>query len=433
MTTAGIRIDESDPFGRPELDQLAQPQRSPCVSLYLPTHRAGADIEQDPIRLRNAVAAAERELVVLGWRAADAEDLLDPARQLIGDRHFWRHQTDGLALFIAPGVFRTFRVPTTLDEVAVVSTQFHLRPLLPLVGAEAFWLLALSQNAVRLFRGSRHAVAAVDTRHTPTSMAEALAHEDPEKQLQVRSAGPTSTARFHGHGGGDEDDKAALERYFRAVDRGLHDILLNLPAPLLLAGVSYYGPIYRSVSKHPRIIETVLAGNPENLSALELHERAWPLIETELSTQLDDLHDRYAQSRAAGRVAEGIAAVSAAATEGRIELLLLQRDHHCWAPHNQAPASEIHDERQPGDIDLLDEMALRTLRAGGDVIVIDDSDMPNGAIAAGVLRYPQRASPPPDRGSRHRLDDQPDVQSPDGRPDARVGIDGHLRLSGRGS
>jgi hypothetical protein len=46
-------------------------------------------------------------------------------------------------------------------------------------------------------------------------MAEALAHEDPEKQLQVRSSGPTSTGQYHGHGGGDEDHKAALERYFR--------------------------------------------------------------------------------------------------------------------------------------------------------------------------------------------------------------------------
>jgi len=43
-----------------------------------PTHRTGADIQQDPIRLRNALATAERELVVLGWRTADAEDLLDP-------------------------------------------------------------------------------------------------------------------------------------------------------------------------------------------------------------------------------------------------------------------------------------------------------------------------------------------------------------------
>lgn len=62
-------------------------------------------------------------------------------------------------------------------------------------------------------------------------MAEALPTRTPRsscKQLQVRSTGPTSTAQFHGHGGGDEDDKAALERYFRAGDRELNDILLNL-------------------------------------------------------------------------------------------------------------------------------------------------------------------------------------------------------------
>lgn len=386
MTGGGARVDGSDQFARREFDELAKFQASMCVSLYLPTHRAGAEVEQDPIRFRNLLAAAERELTELEWRRGDIEELLDVANQLHGNGEWWSHQAAGLAVFIAPGVFRAFRAPIAFEELAVVSPRFHLRPLLPLItGDELFWVLALSQNAVRLFRGSRQAIMEVDIGQTPTSMAQALAHEDPERQLQVWTSGPAGAGHFHGHGGGGEEDKATLERYFRAVDRGIGDILAGSVAPLVLAGVSYYGPIYRSVSKYPHIVEEILAGNAEDLSAVDLHERAWPLAHQRAAARRVAILDRYAQSHAAHRGVEGFSEVNAAADDGRVETLLLPRRDHCWVSHDRAQALTIHNERAPGDIDLLDEVAWRVLDTGGDVVVMDDEDVP-GAIAA-IVRY----------------------------------------------
>ena len=386
MTHRGARVDESDQFARREFDELAEVEASTCVSLYLPTHQAGAEVEQDPIRFRNLLASAERELTELGWRRGDIEELLGPADQLHGNGEWWSHQAAGLAAFIAPGVFRAVRAPIAFEELAVVGPRFHLRPLLPLIsGDEVFWVLALSQNAVRLFRGSRQAITEVDIGQTPTSMAEALAHEDPERQLQVWTSGPAGGGHFHGHGGGGEEDKAALERYFRAVDRGLGEVLAGSAAPLVLAGVSYYGPIYRSVSKYPHVVEEVVAGNAEDLSAIDLHERAWPLAHQHASARRAAILDRYAQSDAARRAVEGLPEVNAAANDGRVETLLLARHAHRWIPHDHTQATTIHNERAPGDIDLLDELARRVLGTGGDVVVMDDEDVP-GAVAA-ILRY----------------------------------------------
>lgn len=386
MIDGGARVDESDRFARREFDELAKFQASTCVSLYLPTHRAGGEVGQDPIRFRNLLVAVERELCELGWRRGDIEELLGPADQLLGKREWWRHQDAGLAVFIAAGLFRTFRAPNAFEELAVVSARFHLRPLFPLItGDELFWVLALSQNAVRLFQGSRQAITEVDIGQTPTSMAEALAHEDPERQLQVWTSGPAGTGHFHGHGGGGEEDKAALERYFRAVDRGIGDVLAGSVAPLVLAGVSYYGPIYRAVSRYPQIVEEVVAGNAEDLSAVDLHERAWPLVQQHAAARRAAIVDRYARSRGAGRSAEGLSEVSAAADDGRVETLLLARRDHCWVPHDQTQSPTIHEHRAPGDIDLLDELARRVLDTGGDVVVVDDEDVP-GAVAA-IVRY----------------------------------------------
>lgn len=387
MSPSTVRVDASDRFGRRELDELAQLAPSTCVSLYLPTHQYGAATAQDPVRLRNLLASAGRELAALDWNPSQIEELLRPGDELVANRDYWQHQSEGLAVFCAPGIFRAVRLPIAFAELAVVSTRFHLRPLLPTVATnERFWLLALSQNSVRLFRGTERTITEIDTASTPKSMAEALAHEDLEKERQIRSTGPAGRAQSYGHAGGGEDDKAAIERYFRAVDRGLAQLALDPSMPLVLAGVAYYGPIFRSVSDHPDIVGDVVAGSPDDLSAIELHELAWAAVRPHLAARNPRWQDRYGQGRADGRTAEGLVDVGTAAAEGRVELVLLPRDGHVWASRDQHQM--VHDEREPGDVDLLDDIAQQVLRTGGEIVVTDDGELAGDAIPAAILRYP---------------------------------------------
>ena len=85
-----------------ELEQLIGKPGGPCVSIFLPTHRAGAETRQDPIRLKNLIGEARDLLLAKGLRAAEADVILAPARDLLGDGVFWRHQGDGLAVFLSP-------------------------------------------------------------------------------------------------------------------------------------------------------------------------------------------------------------------------------------------------------------------------------------------------------------------------------------------
>ncbi|MFN0089353.1 MAG: hypothetical protein ACKVWR_03645 [Acidimicrobiales bacterium] len=388
MRLATVRVDVSDPFGRRDLDELVEVARSTCVSLYLPTHRSGVETAQDPVRLRNLLASARRELAALDLNADQIEDLLRPAGELLAGRDWWQHQSDGLAMFCAPGFFRVFRLPISVAVLAVVATRFHVRPLLPLVASDGrFWLLALSQNSVRLFSGTELTISELDTADTPTSMAEALAHEDPEKERQIRSTGPNGLGQSYGHAGGGEDDKAAIERYFRAVDRGLAGLALDPSVPLVIAGVSYYGPIFRAVSVHPDILDDVVAGSPDDLSAVELHELAWAAVRAHLEARRRRWQDRYGQARADGRSAEGLLQVATAANEGRVELLILPSDGSRWASTDLAGDAIEHDQREPGDVDLLDVVAQQVLRTGGEIVVMKPDELPEDAIPAAILRY----------------------------------------------
>ena len=96
-----------DVLSRDELKTLIEASESPCVSLFLPTHRAGPEIQQDPIRLKNLLRQAEEGLAARGLRDREIRDLLAPAEQLLPERPFWQNQSDGLALFRSPALFRT--------------------------------------------------------------------------------------------------------------------------------------------------------------------------------------------------------------------------------------------------------------------------------------------------------------------------------------
>jgi hypothetical protein len=49
-----------------------------CVSIYMPTHRTGVETQQDPIRLKNLLGKAEKELSDRGMGRRDVQKMLEP-------------------------------------------------------------------------------------------------------------------------------------------------------------------------------------------------------------------------------------------------------------------------------------------------------------------------------------------------------------------
>jgi hypothetical protein len=380
-----LRIGDIDLVTIDTLAQLTRSEEPPCVSVLLPTHTAGPATRQDPIRLSNLLRAAEQALLSdYGLGPRQAADLLAPMRNISENREFWRHQSDGLALYAAPGFNLVLRLPVRLEEAVTIGPSFRIRPLLGLLaGDDQFYVLALSVNSVGLFEGTRLTIAELPLGPVPASMAEALAHEDPEARLQVRAGG--QAGMFHGHGVGDEIDKQALERYFRAVDRGLRTRLQPAAAPLVLAAVGYYLPIYRSVTTHPALASTAVEGSPESRSPRELHAAAWEIVAPTFASARRDAEVRLKEALGTGRAATGPQAVAEAALAGRVDVLFLPDDEPVWGQVVDRTA-RLHAQRQQGDIDLLERAARETLAAGGTVQVRSD-EMAGAGTAAALLRW----------------------------------------------
>jgi hypothetical protein len=375
------------------LDELLAHREGPCISVFLPTRRVTIDGAEERIRLRNLLDRAEGDLIAMGVRRADAVSLLEPGRDLMAGDGFWTQQSDGLALFLAAGWMRSFRLPVSFPELVVVGDGAHVRPLLELLAADGhFYLLALSQNQVRLLSGTRQQVDEVALAAGPKDLADTLAFDDLEKERQFHvtgRGGSGAPVAFHGHGIGAEVDKVLLDRFLREVDTALGAALAGATAPLVLAAVGYVQDRFRLITGYHNVLDRGIEGNPESLSAADLHTRGWSIVEPVFTRDLRDAADRYLEVAGQGRAsASSVAEVVSASLQGRVDVLFVPVGEQQWGSVD-AQSLEIaqHPDRQPGDEDLLDRAAMQTLAGSGRVFAVPPGEVPGSGPLAAVLRY----------------------------------------------
>jgi len=375
-------------LSRDELGILVQSQGNPAASIYMPTHRTG-DTEQDPIRLKNLLREAEEQLINCGLRVSDTGEFLEPVYQLLLDSYFWQHQSDGLAIFRSPEMFRYYRLPYSFDELVVITERFHIKPLLPLFSQDGiFYVLAVSQNQVRLLQCTRHYVREVTPRGVPTNLSEALKYDQPEKQQQFHTTGPGGSIITHGHGVSKDYDKVGILHFFQKVDRGLHEALREEHAPLIIAAVDYLHPLYHEANTYQHLLDEGIQGNPDGLSQEVLQERALSIAQPYFEHSRASALEQYGVATAKGLATNDTKQAILAAYDGRVSTLFVAIGVQQWgqfdAEHRKV---RLYEKEGPGIEDLLDLAAAHTLMNGGTVYAVESDEVPGERQAAALLRY----------------------------------------------
>jgi hypothetical protein len=366
----------------------------------MPTRKAGDEILENRVRFRNLLDEAEEELVEGGMRRPEAQALLSPARPLVEDELFWQRQSDGLAVFLAEGLARKYRLPLDFDELVVVSDRFHVKPLLRVLSNNGrFYVLAMSQHETRLLQGTRHRIGEIDLDHreqVPGSIIEVLKWEDPEMRLQHATGAESTlhqgvTAIFHGHGVASQDDpKEKILRYFHRLDEGISDLLADDDAPLVVVADDFLLPLYRAANSYPHLAREGVGEQPAQLSAEALHQRTWSIVHRLFEQAEERARDVYKHLRGteSDRVSNAVEEIVPAAHFERVEGLFFAADDQEWGTFDPESGEVVlHDEQQPGDRDLLDLAAVQTMLNGGWLFVVDGEQVPDGGPAAAILRY----------------------------------------------
>lgn len=384
-------------FTRSDLSALMDAAPNPGVSIFLPTHVRGAEIRQDPIRLKNLAAEARDKLLAAGLSRPEADGMLAPTTALVEDYKFWQHQSHGLAVFLDGAGARHHKVPLPLPEQVVVGPGFHVKPLLPVLAADgAFLVLTITADQVRLFEASRFAMAEDEGANLPEDLGEVMGEPDYENPLQAGPAnrpnvtGPVVTkAQVYGDSP-EEWRKGRLVEFIRRVAAALQSRLASDPVPIVLVADAETGGHFQKLAALGPLLAGVVETDPAAMEEGALHEAAYALVQPRFDEGRRAAVERFEALYGSGdaRAVTGMDEVVRAAYQGRVDTLLLAEGENLWGRYDEnADEVATGGEFAEAGEDLLDAAAARTLRHGGTVYVLPEDGMPEGVPAAALLRY----------------------------------------------
>lgn len=365
----------------------------PCITVILPPYRPGEPGKPVAAILKTDLREAASKLAARKIAKPLIDELLEPLHQLTHEEESLAGSGLARAILRSHGVFRQFElpVPPTPAQACAVGDCFWIHPILKsLAVPEKIYVLDLSKKSVALLEGGAIEAAPVELpKGTPRTLDEALNFDAPDHDLMNRSAaGPSAGAiggvKF-GTGYGREAQRAHLHDFYKAVDRGVNEVLRSAESPLVLAGVEEDVATYRSANTYPHLVEkSIPAGAGEPLSPSQILRQARDAVlldfERRAVLRLAEQKERFAPAR----FSMDLDAILRAAAEGRVSDLYLDDNgrrignfegkifggHANW--HNE---------------DLLNVAAVETLLAGGAVYPLPSHSMPEGAVAAAMFRY----------------------------------------------
>lgn len=387
-------LQERTALTRDELKELLGTEGI-CLSILIPMEKAPGEIKQNGVRLRNAIAEAERQLSERGVDEKVVRDLLKPVREFAADPEQTGTAGAGLALLRANGVFREVRLSQTVREAVVAGDHFEIRPLIrELDATQVFYILALARGDVRLLRCTDHSADVVELPPgTPRSVDEWAQTDKPDHDLKNSSAaGPSSGGSkgvMFGTGTDREHHDEYWHHFYRAVDKGVMEAMKkDAGAPMVLVGVEKELAMYHRITEYEGTVPGGVHGAPDSLKGGEMHKRALEHLRSQVDPQKERALSLYERSVSLARTSHQINQCVKAAYEGRVSHLFLADGATQMGSFDEATQrARQHGTPQPGDEDLLNAAAAETIKNGGQVFIMPKDQVPNNSVIAAVLRF----------------------------------------------
>lgn len=376
-----------------EFEALANVKGEKCVSIYIPTHRSGEAVTngKDVKNLKNHVQKVKNKLEEDGMTETAAQKYLEPIYNLIEDGSFWRHQLDGLAVFLSADHFSYHRLPMPVESYCFISNSFQLRQLIPFLNEDGiYFILAASLEDIKLYEATHFYIHELDIEgRVQKGMEEVLKYYDFEQALQNHSAGTSggNNQIYHGQGAQKSDKKHLIEEYFRNVCEGLRKIVATDKSPIVLAGVDYLHPIFRQAANGLNIMEKGLKGNPEQMSLKDLHQRSWKCVKGYFDSEKERSKRAYNDLAGTGKTTYDMERIVPAAINGRIESLFVAKGtSEVWGKfHEATQAVDVHEGYNKGDDELISHSAVQTILNGGNAYIVDPGEMPDQTVERNVM------------------------------------------------
>ena len=365
-------------------DLLAEHQ-APCVSVYVPLHRAAPPADQNPILYRDLLDKAEEQMLKR-YDLRTVRQMIQKLESIAPGPEFWVGNRDAIAVFASPDFVRVIDLLETVKPHVAVADTFHIKPLLRILQkADRYQVLCLELKNVQMFEGNPWKLEKLSLRYVPRDLWEVagmtLSH-DGTSAIDLLQA-PKQASE-----GSAPIEPASEEIFYHAVDRAIWEHYSRPSGlPLILCADERTNVGFRQHAKNPYLLEQTIMWAPRSQPTQRIHEEAWKILQPIYQRRIEKLADDFRTAKAHQKGSDEPLQVAEAASHGRIGTLLIDADKRI--PAHLARYSGMIQPTSPGGPtdDMLDDLGEMVLRAHGQVLVVPSNAMPTDTGVAAIYRY----------------------------------------------
>jgi hypothetical protein len=378
-------------FTGADFRSLAEVEEPVCLSMFV-SQGGGeqAALAHHDLPLKDLVRQADDALRAGNVPSAEIHDWLAPLEALLSmDRPSGTEQS--FAILRTRSGLHAFIVPLRVSSRVVVGGRFFLKPLIPcLTRTRAYYVLAISDNASRLFRCREAESRELHSPKLPGSLEETLASRDfsPRLQGHTSRASARKVITYHGHSAPVEEIHENRRMYCRQLDAAVRDLLGQSSEPLVLACVKELFAEFQTIHTYPHVVSEPIRGNPDRLSQSELHEAAQRIIDSETEKQIARAVAEYTVQNT-DRASTNAEAIFEAALRGCVRTIFVADDAEMWGTLDQVTGATrlAIGSQSPERDEFLNWIAIQTVIHGGIAYALPLASMPSRKPVAALFRY----------------------------------------------
>ncbi|AHI06216.1 hypothetical protein BDW_08580 [Bdellovibrio bacteriovorus W] len=341
------------------LRSLLKNQEGPCISIYISKQASLQDYDERYFEILEKVAS----VLSYGKDALVNTALLTDLLRFTPSDHL-KSVDEGIAIFKnrTQGSFYICQMP--IVDKFMVSQSFYLKPILEeLQGEHVFNILLLLSESAKLISCQGHSWIETNSFMLDRVDGEFFVHW---KRFNENIYYEIQKAR------------APLKAFLKDLDSKLKAEPEFDERPLIVYSPLEVYSVFKRVATHPDplFVETqgdLLKGFTENLL---------PEAHTRMRSYLKDVKQKdtqeYIESSARKMASDRLEDISSAVIKGRVKKLLLQKNSEVSGHYNRANGHVIYYDRviETEMADVLDDIACDVLLRGGEVVLLEKSEMP---------------------------------------------------------
>ncbi|XGC82129.1 hypothetical protein ACES2L_06480 [Bdellovibrio bacteriovorus] len=371
-----------------DLLRLTSVQDGPCISIYIPSMPAKTlELEYEALVRRASYLLScdpRKDQQREEMRKTLLETLynFDPT-ELLGGRE------QGIALFVNKHWRSYFLAGHELPSKVVVAESFHLKPLIEdIQGEHIYHILTLTGEEAVLLACDGDTGNDVHTflfHQGSHSSSIHWKHGDDSETAQI----PHLKSTLRGRGAEDNKfkKKTSVKLFLRWIEAKISKEPGYKTHPLLIFTNETMFHAYKEISSHPAPVFCKIDPSKGVPRIDALIHQANDYIKKNIAQHKHQSAQEIEEAARQRRVIDDLVKISRAALSGQVRTLFLRNNIELWGQfHRQSAQFTLHPKQMDAkDDDILDDIACEVIRHGGEVIVVNDKDMPSTSPAAAIL------------------------------------------------